>query len=62
MVLQPCFEMCGNDLTIAANWFRTNVSIRDSLMVTIGSWCTRIWRLLSVVWLKRFALLFKFYC
>jgi len=50
-----CFNLVlfsSNDLTLAATWLRTNVSVSDGVMVTIGSCCTSIWRLLySVVWL-----------
>ena len=46
------FEVCSNDLTLAASWFCTNVSSNDSLMDTIGSCYTCIWGLLClVVWL-----------
>jgi len=50
-----CFEVCSNDLTLAANWFCTYVSVSDSRMDTIGRCYTCIWRLLySVVWLIMF--------
>ena len=50
-----CFEVRSNDLTLAASWFCTNVSVSDSLMDTVGSCYTCNWRLLhSVVWLIMF--------
>jgi len=46
------FEVCSNDLTLAASWFCTYVSGNDSLMDTIGSCYTCIWGLLYLVmWL-----------
>jgi len=37
-----CFEVCSNDLTLAASYFCSNGAVGDSLMVTIGSCYTCI--------------------